>query len=120
MVTGDVTGAPQNRWSPHLRGHLLLFDRKPAPAYTEQAGGRLLLAAVVVEIVRLAALRWLAPDIPLWLLLPGLLGFGFLLVPAVAGVKLSHLGFRPWRDWSATETSYFLQVVVIWSLGPVR
>lgn len=38
---------------------------------------------------------------------------GALLVSVVAGVALSRLGFRPWRDWSVTETSYFLQVVVI-------
>ena len=101
------------RWSPHLRGHLLLFDRRPTPALTAHAGGRLLLAAAVVEVVRLAAVRWLYPAIPLWLLLPALLGLGLLMVPGIAGVRLSRLGFRPWRDWSAPEKSYFLQVVVI-------
>lgn len=113
MVTADATVAPQHRWSPHLRGHLLLFDRRPAPAYTAHAGVRLLLAAAFLEVVRLAAVRWLYPGIPLWLLLPALLGFGLLVVPGIAGVKLSQVGFRPWRDWTATETSYFLQVVVI-------
>lgn len=57
-------------WSPHLRGHLLLFDRKPAPAYSPNAGVRLLLAAAFVEVLRLAAVRWLYPDTPRWLLLP--------------------------------------------------
>lgn len=113
MVTVDATVAPQHRWSPHLRGHLLLFDRRPAPAYTAHAGVRLFLAAAFAEVVRLAAVRWLYPGIPLWLLLPTLLGFGLLVVPGIAGVKLSQLGFRPWRDWTATEKSYFLQVVVI-------
>jgi len=34
-------------------------------------------------------------------------------VPGIAGVKLPQLGFRPWRDWTATEKSYFLQVLLI-------
>ena len=101
-----------SRYSPHLRGHFLLFDRRPAPAFTAHAGVRLLLAAALVETVRLAAVRWLYPGIPLWLLLPAVLGFALLVVPVIAGVRLSQLGFRPWRDWSATEKSYFLQVVV--------
>jgi len=113
MVTVDATVAPQHRWSPHLRGHLLLFDRKPAPAYSPNAGVRLLLAAAFVEVLRLAAVRWLYPDTPRWLLLPALLGLSLLVVPGIAGVKLSQLGFRPWRDWTATEKSYFCQVVAI-------
>lgn len=107
------TLAPRHRWSPHLRGHLLLFDRRPAPQHTPNAGVRLLLAAAFVEVVRLAVVRWLDPGIPLWLLLAALLGLGLLVVPGIAGVKLSQLGFRPWRDWTTTEKSYCLQVVVI-------
>lgn len=113
MVTSDATFALQQRWSPHLRGHLLLFDRRPAPANTPHAGIRLLLAAAFVEAVRLAVLTWLHPGIPLGLLLPALLTLGLLLVPGIAGVKLSQLGFRLWRDWTATEKSYFLQVLLI-------
>ncbi|MGH2437730.1 MAG: lysostaphin resistance A-like protein [bacterium] len=63
--------------------------------------------------MRLAAVRWLYPGIPEWLLLPALLGFALLVVPGIAGVRLSQLGLRPWRDWTTTERSYFLQVVVI-------
>jgi len=37
-------------------------------------------------------------------------------VAGIAGVKLSHLGFRRWRDWTTTEKSYFVQVVVIANL----
>ena len=77
------------------------------------AGVRLLLTAVSVEVVRLAAVRWLYPGIPLWLLLPALLGLALLVVPSIASVKLSQLGFRSWRDWTATEKSYFFQLVVI-------
>lgn len=113
MVTSDATLASQQRWSPHLRGHLLLFDRRPAPAYTSHAGVRLLLAATFVEVVRLAALTWLYPRVLLGLLLPALVALGLLVVPGIAGVNLSQLGFRPWRDWTATEKSYFLQVLLI-------
>jgi len=99
--------------SPHLRGHLLLFDSKLAPAPSTDAGVRLLSAAGVVEFVRLLAVRWLYPTVPLWLLLPALLGLALWVVPGIAGVKLSQLGFRRWRDWTTTEKSYFVQVVVI-------
>ena len=99
--------------SPHLRGHLLLFDPKPAPVHSPSAGARLLVAAGFVEVVRLVAVRWRYPVIPLWLLLPVLLGLALWAVSGIAGVKLSHLGFRRWRDWTTTEKSYFLQVLLI-------
>lgn len=113
MVTVDTNISRRHGWGRHLRGHLLLFDRRPAPAFTAHAGVRLLLAAALVEIVRLAAVRWLHPGIPLWLLLPALLGLALLIVPGIAGVRLSQLGLRPWREWTATERSYFVQVLVI-------
>lgn len=113
MELPATKAAPRHGWSPHLRGHLLLFDRRPTPASISHVGVRLLLAGAVAEIVRLAAVRWLYPGIPLWLLLPALLGFALLVVPRIAGVRLSQLGLRPWRDWTTTERSYFLQVVVI-------
>ena len=99
--------------SPHLRGHLLLFDRRSVPVHSPSAGARLLLAAGFVEVVRLVAVRWRYPVMPLWLLLPVLLGLTLWAVGGIAGVKLSQLGFRRWRDWTLTEKSYFLQVVVI-------
>lgn len=113
MVSGDTTVATGGRWSPHLRGHLLLFDRRPAPAFGSRAGVRLLLAAALVEAVRLAAVRWLYPGIPLGLLVAVLLGLALLAVPFVAGVPLSELGLRRWREWTPTEKSYLLQVVVL-------
>lgn len=109
MAWVDATITPQHRWSPHLRGHLLLFDGRPAPAYAPRVGVRLLLAAAFLEVLRLGAVRWLYPPIPLVLLMAVLLGFGLLAVPRVAGIGLSHRGFRPWRDWTATEKSYLLQ-----------
>ena len=113
MVRVDAAVGSRQRLSPLLRGHLLLFDRRPAPVYSARMGVRLLFTAVLVEIVRLAAVRWLYPGIPRWLLLPLLLGFALLVVPGIAGLRLSQLGFRRWRDWTVTERSYFLQVVII-------
>ena len=109
----NATGTSRHRLSPHLRGHLLLFDRRTAPAYTARSGVRLVLAAVVVEVVRLASVTWLRSAIPLWLLMAGLLGLALLAVRVIAGVRLRDLGFRPWREWTTTEKSYFIQVVVI-------
>jgi uncharacterized protein len=102
--------------SPHLRGHLLLFDSRPEPAHSASVGGRLLIAAGFVEVVRLVAVRWRYPVIPVWLLLPILVGLALWAVPGIAGIKPSQLGFRRWRNWTATERSYFLQVVVIANL----
>jgi membrane protease YdiL (CAAX protease family) len=113
MVTADARVRPGRRLSPHLRGHLFLFDRRPAPAYGEAGGARLLLTAVVLEGVRLAALRWLHPAIPLWALVPLLLAFALLSVRLGAGLMFSQIGLRPWREWTTTERSYFLQVIVI-------
>jgi membrane protease YdiL (CAAX protease family) len=40
-------------------------------------------------------------------------GCALLSVRFVAGVKLSQIGFYPWRKWTASEKSYFLQLLVI-------
>ena len=107
------TSAPTRQWgSPHLRGHVLLFDRKASAPHSPRVGVRLLLGAAAVEVARLAAVRWLYPGIPLTLLIPSLLVLG-LLVPVIAGVAFSQLGFRRWRNWTPTEKSYFLQVIVL-------
>jgi len=109
----DATPQPGNPWIRHLRGHLLLFEPRPWPAYTDSAGFRLLVVAGGLEIVRLSAVRWLYPRVPLWVLLPLLLGIALVSVQAIAGVKLSQLGFRRWGEWTTTEKSYFLQVVIL-------
>jgi len=106
-------GRTGGRLGAHLRGHLLLFEKKPSPAYDAAIGIRLLLAAVVIEVARLAAVRWLQPVVPLSLLLPLLLGFAFLSIRVVAGLQPSQIGFHPWREWTVTERSYFLQVLII-------
>jgi hypothetical protein len=59
--------------------------------------------AVLVESVRLLAS--LVPGITLALLCPLLLGLALLLVPALAGLRLSEIGCRPWRlHWQYFES----------------
>ena len=113
MDTVEQAAGPRRRISPHIRGHLLLFDEKLAPSYGAGTGVRLFVTAVLLEVVRLVAVRWLQPAIPLWLLLPLLLGFALLSIPVVTRLRLSQIGFRRWREWTATEKSYFLQILVI-------
>ncbi len=104
---------PTGILSPHLRGHVLLFDRTRDSEHDAATGVRLLIAAGLLEAMRLMAARWFQPGIPLWLLMSLLLGCALLAVHAVAGVKLSRIGFRRWHEWTPTERSYFLQVLVI-------
>jgi membrane protease YdiL (CAAX protease family) len=97
----------------HLQGHVLLFDQKPAPQFEAAAGLRLLVVAVVLEAVRLGVVRWFYPKVPLLILLPLLLGCALLAVRFGAGLRLSQIGFKPWRQWNAIEKSYFVQVLII-------
>lgn len=103
----------RQRLSTLLRGHILLFDRAPAPAPSPRTGARLLLTAAVLEIGRIAAETWFLPGIPLWLFLPLLVGLALLLVWILAGVSPSQLGLRPWSEWNATEKAYLVQVVIL-------
>ena len=57
-----------------------------------------------------AAVRGLS--LPLWVKLPGLLVMSLVIVRA-SGARFSDLGFRPWSDWSTTEKSCFVQVLII-------
>lgn len=118
---------PQPLASPHLRGHLLLFDPRPLPTLGAGAGGRLLLAAALLEGGRLAAVTWLLPVLPLWALLPILLAGALLALRFGTGLDWPALGLRRWGDWTTTETSYFLQVLVLANVvfpavlaGPLR
>ena len=103
--------------SPHLRGHLLLYDTPPQPTYGPSAGLRLLWAVVVVELAldpQLAAVRWFQippPPLALYVLLR--LGLVLGLVRLWAGLELSDIGFRSWRHWTTSEKSYLLQIVVL-------
>lgn len=97
----------------HFRGHFLLFDHTQAPDYDPSAGIHLLFVAVALEVVRLGAIRWFYPTVPLLVLVPLFLIAALLSVRLLAGVKLSKIGFRPWHKWTATEKSYFIQLLVI-------
>jgi membrane protease YdiL (CAAX protease family) len=97
----------------HLRGHVLLFDRKPAPGFPAGAGLRLLIIAVVLEAFRLGLVRSLYPRVPLLILVPVLVALALLSIRYLAGLRLSQVGFHRWREWSATEKSYFVQLLVI-------
>ena len=100
------------RWlSVHGRGHILLFDKRSASVYDASAGTRLLLIAIGVEAVRLAAVRWLHPPLPILVLL--LLAGALLLVRFAAGLKLSQIGLYPWYEWHPVEKSYFVQLLII-------
>jgi membrane protease YdiL (CAAX protease family) len=101
------------RLSPHLRGHLLRFDGAKVESHPSSGGHRALLAAVTLELLRLATVHWLGAAIPLWLLLPLLLGLALAAVPLLCGVELAAIGLRPWRAWTLTEKSYFIQVVLL-------
>lgn len=101
----------------HWRGHALRFEPRSAPGYEAPAGMRLLLIFLVLEGVvgpRLSLLAWLRlPVAPVWVRVPVLLGVSLLSVRFIAGVKLAQIGLHPWRQWSATEKSYLVQVLLI-------
>jgi len=116
VIRANVMASARQVWTRHLRGHLLRFDGRPAPTYPPGIGHRLLLTAAVLETIRIGAIAWLHPEIPLWVLLPSLVGLALLSVPVASGLALDQIGFRGWRSWSVTERSYFLQVLVIASV----
>ncbi len=101
----------------HWRGHGFLFERKRAPAYDASAGIRLLLIFVLFEGIlgpRLSLFGLLGlPLPPFWIRIPVLLALALLAVRFAAKVKLSDLGLYRWREWSGTEKSYFVQLLII-------
>ena len=112
--------APRDRargLSIHWRGHAFLFGATPAPTWDASAGLRLLLIFIALEWIvgpRLSLLNWIhVPQPPIWVRVPLLLCIALLLVRFAAGLALVRLGLRRWREWSGTEKSYFLQLVVI-------
>lgn len=116
MVAPDADPGTQRRLSPHIRGHLLQFDKRPAASHDASAGVRLLLVAVALEVLRVAAVPALRPFVPLWFLLPLLLGLALLAVTELVGLTLPQIGFHPWREWTRTEKSYFFQVILFANL----
>jgi membrane protease YdiL (CAAX protease family) len=105
------------RLGAHLRGHALLFEGRAARPYDPRAGIRLLLVFAVLELIlgpRLSLLALLGvPVPPFWLRVPALLALALILVRFFAGVGLSRIGLHPWREWTTTEKSYFLQVLLV-------
>jgi uncharacterized protein len=102
----------------HFQGHVFFFETKrPLPAYDSAVGLRLLLIFILLEGVigpRLPLFRVFGlPLPPAWLRVPILLTLAMILIRAFAGLRLAQIGLYPWRDWSVTEKSYFVQVLLI-------
>ena len=113
MTTSDSGTLSRSRLLVHLRGHALLFDKKPASPHEASAGTRLLCIVVALEAVRLGVVKWFYPMVPLLIIVPLLLGCALLSVRFGAGLRLSQIGLHPWHKWTATEKSYFIQLLVI-------
>jgi CAAX protease family protein len=114
MAKSD-TSVPR-KWSGlsvHVRGHFLLFDKRSASRWDVATGARLLLIALAIEAIRLVAVRWLHPAVPLLILVPLLLACALGLVRFGAPLKPSQIGLYRWGEWSLVEKSYFVQLLVI-------
>ncbi len=105
---------------PFWRGHLFLFDKPQAATHSSQAGARLLLVFLFLELIvrRLlgAGAGWLTiADRDWWPLIKMtiLIGLACWLVTKFAKVRLSQLGLYSWRRWSRTEKFYFPQIMAI-------
>jgi membrane protease YdiL (CAAX protease family) len=70
------------------------------------------LFAVLLEIARMVARSWIQTHLARWWLFTLLLALAALSVRA-AGVTFSQIGLRRWRDWTMTERSYFVQVLIL-------
>jgi CAAX protease family protein len=114
MAKSDVP-VPR-RWgglSVHGRGHFLLFDKRSAFQWNAETEACLLFIAVAIEAIRIVAIDWLYPVLPLLILVLLLLAGALGLVRFVARLRLSHIGLYPWSEWSPAEKSYFVQLLVI-------
>jgi CAAX protease family protein len=114
MAKSDLP-VPQ-RWSGlsiHARGHFLLFDERSAFHWNAETGARLLFIAVAIEAIRIVAIEWLYPMLPLLILVLLLLAGALGLVRFAARLGLSQIGLYPWSEWSPIEKSYFVQLLVI-------
>lgn len=100
-----------------LRGHLLRFDPPPARGYRPGQGVRLLVLFVALELAlgpRWGLLPRLGASVPgPWIVIPADLALALLGVRLFARVPLSEIGLRRWRDWTAAERWYFVQVAIL-------
>ena len=85
---------------PHLKGHILLFDRRPQPRPDAATSVRLLLVFLLLEYVlgpRLHVLGWLhLPVPPQWIRMPALIVVALLLVRFDAAIAATRAwGERP-------------------------
>lgn len=105
------------RLSPHLRGHLLLFDRRSSLTRESTPAARLLLIFLLLEAVlgpRLHILRWLhLPALPSWIRVAMLIVIALSLLRFVARLEPVQIGFYGWRTWSTTERSYSIQALIL-------
>ena len=74
---------------------------------------RLLAIAIVVEALRLVAVKGLYPAVPLVILVLLFLVCALLLVRFVAALRFRQIGLYPWREWTPVEKSYFIQLLVL-------
>jgi len=100
-----------------LRGHFLFFDGKTSAAFDAWTTTRLLLIYILLEAIlgpRLSILHWShLPPPPSWITVPALFVVAMLLVRFVARLEPARIGFYGWREWSRTERSYFVQVILL-------
>lgn len=105
------------RLSPHLRGHLLLFDKRPSQEPDLATAARLLLIYLFLEVVlgpRLSILGWFhVPALPSWIRVPALIVLAMLLVRFVARLSPARIGLYGWHAWTRTERSYFIQTLFL-------
>lgn len=120
LSASTTAHSADGRLGPHWRGHVFLFDRRPTPCYEPTVGIRLLLVVLLMEGVvgpRLGLFQWLGLPVPTpWIRVPLLLSLVLILAVVFARAKLSQLGFYAISKWSKTETSYFVQVLVLANL----
>jgi CAAX protease family protein len=101
-----------------LRAHALMFERPVAPKYGDAAGGRILVAFIIVAIGVFFALRYLmglagARASPL----ANLMFVALLLAAFVAAqrffvrVPMAEIGLRRFSNWTRRERLYFFQMI---------
>lgn len=98
--------------SPHVRGHLLLYDRPAASGLGRETGVRLLLITLAMVLADILVqwqnmpMSWLFASMVARLLLIGVL------VRYVARIGWSAVGIKPFGRWSVVERSFLAQMAI--------